>query len=161
PCIRNRRVRWGDLVRIDFMAWLEDGTLFASTLFRKPLVFMTGRRSVMRGVEELVIGMSAGESKTERIPPALAFGCHKPERIFHVSRDWLTRHAVIPTVGMRLAIEKNNRTLFRALISALSDEWVTLDTNHRLAGKTIMVQIDLLENLGRSGLGSAKHVVDT
>jgi len=121
---------------------------------------MTGRRSVMRGVEELVIGMSAGESKTERIPPPLAFGSHKPELIFHVSRKWLTRHAVMPTVGMRLAIGQHNKTLFRALISALNDEWVTLDANHRLAGKTIMLQIDLVENLGRSSRESAKHAAE-
>jgi FKBP-type peptidyl-prolyl cis-trans isomerase 2 len=132
------------------MAWLEDGTLFDSTLFGKPLVFMTGRHSVLRGVEQLVIGMSAGESKMERISPELAFGRYRPELLFQVNRNWLTRHAVFPAVGMRLAISKNKTTLLRVVVAKLDGARVTLDANHRLAGKTIVVQIDLLQIINRS-----------
>lgn len=137
------------------MAWLEDGTLFDSTLLGNPLVFMPGRHSVMRGVEQLVIGMSAGESKTERIPPELAFGCYKPELSFHVSRSWLTHHDVKPVVGMRLEISKKNRALISVVVTELNGKRVTLDANHRLAGKSIMVQLDLLEILDCSDLNTS------
>lgn len=154
--IDHQRVRWGDLVRVDFMAWLEDGTLLDSTLFDTPLVFMAGEHSVMRGVEQLVIGMSAGESKTQQIPPELAYGCYNPKLIFRVRRNWLKRHAVTPTVGMRLAIEKHNKTVLHVVVTGLTGERVTLDANHLWAGKTIMVQLELLEIIGRSRLGAPR-----
>ena len=158
--VHNQRARWGDLVRVDFMAWQEDGTLLDSTIFGTPLVFMPGKHSVMRGVERLVIGMSEGESKTQQIPPELAYGCYSPDLIFHVSRNWLTRHAVTPAVGMRLAIGKHDKTLLRVVVTDLTDERVTLDANHRWAGQTITVQLDLLEIVGRSSLGNSRKLLD-
>lgn len=156
--VDNQRVRWGDLVRVDFMAWLKDGTLLDSTLFGTPLVFMPGKHSVMRGMEQLVIGMSAGEAKTQQIPPELAYGCYRPELIFQVRRNWLTRHAVTPTIGMRLAIGKNNKTVLRVLVTGLTGERVTLDANHLWAGKTIMVQLELLEIMGRSSPKTSRNM---
>lgn len=150
PWIRSRRVRWGDLVRVEYMAWLEDGTLFDSSLFGAPLEFTPGQHSVMPGVEQLVIGMSAGDSKTERIPPQLAFGSYRPELSSSVSRRWLKHFDILPAIGMTLEIRDNGRTLLRMVVTELNREHVTLDANHRLAGESIMIQLDLLEILGRS-----------
>lgn len=150
PWIRRQRVRWGDLVRVNYMAWLEDGTLFDSSLFDAPLEFTPGQHAIMPGVEQLVIGMSAGESKTERIPPHLAFGRYRPELSTPVSRRWLKHFDILPAVGMTLEIVNNGRTLLRMVVTKLHREYVTLDANHRLAGESIMIQLDLLEILGRS-----------
>jgi len=158
--IQHQRVRWGDLVRVEFMAWLEDGTLLDSTIFGTPLVFRPGDHAVMRGVERLVIGMSVGESKTEQIPPELAYGCYRPELLFQVRRNWLTRHAVTPTIGMKLAFDKNNKTLLRVVVTGLTDKQVTLDANHLWAGQTITVQVDLLEIVSRSRLSSPHKLLD-
>jgi peptidylprolyl isomerase len=137
------------------MAWLEDGTLFDSTLFGDPLVFSPGRHSVMRGVELLVIGMSVGESKTQRIPPELAFGSYRPELSIPVSRRWLERYDILPAVGMALEILKKDRTLVRMVVTELSRKHVTLDANHRLAGQSIVIQLDLLAIAGRAGAGDS------
>lgn len=135
------------------MAWLEDGTLFDSTLFGGPLAFSPGRHSVMRGVEQLVIGMSVGESKTERIPPELAFGSYRPELSIPVSRRWLERYDIMPAVGMALEILKKDRTLVRMVVTELNRKHVTLDANHRLAGQSIVIQLDLLAIAARAGAG--------
>jgi peptidylprolyl isomerase len=137
------------------MAWLEDGTLLDSTLFGEPLVFSPGRRSVMRGMEQLVIGMSVGESKTERIPPELAFGNYRPELSIPVSRRWLERYDILPAVGMALDILKKNRTLVRMVVTGLNHKHVTLDANHRLAGQSIVIQLDLLAISACSGAGDS------
>jgi len=54
-----------------------------------PLIFTTGTQSIMQGVEILVIGMSVGESKTEKIPPDSIYGPYHPELACEVSRSWL------------------------------------------------------------------------
>ncbi|TKS59505.1 MAG: FKBP-type peptidyl-prolyl cis-trans isomerase [Nitrospira sp.] len=140
-----RRVRVGDTVRVDFLAWSEEGTLVDSSLFGEPLVFTIGQHTVMRGVEKLVIGMTVGESRTEQIPPDLAFGPYRPELSCQVSRSWLEAQGVVPIVGLGLDVRKKNDTLVRMIITGLDRYRVTLDANHRLAGKSIMVQLDLLE----------------
>lgn len=137
------------------MAWQEDGILFDSTLFGEPLVFSPGKRSVIRGVEQLVIGMSVGESKTERIPPELAFGSYRPELSIPVSRSWLERNDILPAVGMVLEIREKDRTLVRMIVTELNRKHVTLDANHRLAGQSIVIQLDLLAISARSGAGDS------
>jgi len=142
-------------VRVDFMAWLEDGTLVDSSVYSGPLAFVPGRRSVMPGLENLVIGMTPGESRTQRISPDLAFGPYRPELSWRVQRSWLQAKNVIPWFGSGLGIRMNNRSPARMIITELDGEFVTLDANHRLAGKSILVQLDLLEILNSPNSGRA------
>ena len=155
--VQTRQVQWGDTVRVDFMAWLEDGMLFDSSVYNEPLVFTTGTHSVMLGIEKLVIGMTVGESRTERIPPELAFGPYRQDLTCQVRRSWLETQHVVPMVGLGLDIRKKDDTLVRMTIAELDGDRVTLDANHRLAGKSIMVQLDLLEILDhpKSGISCA------
>lgn len=148
-----RRARWGDQVRIDFMAWLEDGTLIDSSIYTETLTFIAGSQSVMQGLEKLVVGMRVGESKTEKILPEQGFGPYHPELSCQVSRSWLLAQDVEPSLGLGLEVRKTDGTLAQVIITALEGDYVTLDGNHRLAGKNLMVQLDLLEILDQAGLG--------
>jgi peptidylprolyl isomerase len=152
--VRRRRVQWGDTVRVDFMAWLEDGTLFDSSIYCAPPVFTVGTHSVIQGVENLVVGMTVGESRTERIPPDQAFGAYRPELSCQVSRSWLQAQHVEPSIGLGLEVRQKDGTLVRLMITELDGERVTLDANHRLAGKHIMVQLDLLEIMDHPDTGT-------
>jgi len=148
-----RRVRWGDTVRVNFMAWLEDGTLIDSSICREPPTFTAGTHSVMQGIERIVIGMRAGESKTEKVTPDSAFGSYRPELSCRVSRSWFQAQDVEPQVGLGLEVRKINGALVRMLITGLDGNQVILDANHPLAGKTLIVQLDLLEILDQTGSG--------
>lgn len=148
--VHNRQVQWGDRVRVDFMAWLEDGTLFDSSISSEPLVFIAGTRSLIPGVTKLVVGMTVGESRTERIAPDMAFGPYHPELSCRVTRSWLQAQGVVPIVGLGLEIRREDHTLVRMVVTELDGDRVTLDANHWLAGKSIMVQLDLLEILDDS-----------
>lgn len=147
-------VRWGDTVRIDFMAWLEDGSLIDSSIYRKPLIFTTGTHSVLRGLEILVIGMRVGESKTEKVTPESAFGPYRPELSCQVSRRWLLAQEVEPLIGLGLDVRKTDGTQADMIITNLDGDHVTLDANHRLAGKHLMVQLDLLDILNQARCGA-------
>ncbi|NGZ99151.1 MAG: peptidylprolyl isomerase [Nitrospira sp. WS110] len=143
--LRLRRVEWGDLVRVDFMAWLEDGSLFDSSLYNEPLEFIAGEESVMPGINHLVIGMTVGESRTQLLPPDLAFGLYRSDLCYRVKRRWLKSYHIVPAIGLEVAILKKDRTVMHMIVTELDREQVTLDANHKLAGKNIMVQLDLLE----------------
>ena len=101
---QNRRVRWGDTVRVAFMAWLEDGTLIDSSICSEPPTFTAGAHAVMQGIERLVIGMSVGESKTEKISPDSAFGPYRRELSCRVTRSWFQAQRIEPLYGDRKSV---------------------------------------------------------
>lgn len=148
------QVQWGDTVRVDFLAWLEDGTLVDSSVYKEPVVFTAGAHAVLPYVERLVVGMRIGESRTERISSDEAFGPYRPELTCRVSRAWLEEQNVIPTVGLGLEVRKSDGTVVHLLITGLEGDRVTLDANHQLAGRQLIVQIDLLDILGLAGADS-------
>ena len=150
---QTRRVRWGDTVRVAFMAWLEDGTLIDSSIGSEPPTFTAGTHSVMEGIERLVIGMSVGESRTEKIPPDSAFGPYRPELSCRVSRSWFQAQKIDPQIGLGIEARKKDDTLVDMIITGLNDDHVTLDANNQLAGKGLLVQLDLLEILDQPGSG--------
>ncbi|TNE88323.1 MAG: FKBP-type peptidyl-prolyl cis-trans isomerase [Deltaproteobacteria bacterium] len=65
----------GDTVRVEYSGWLEDGTLFDSSLHGVgPIEFTLGRRAVIQGWDQGIEGMRTGEKRLLRIPPSLAYG---------------------------------------------------------------------------------------
>ena len=64
----------GDRVRIHFVGWLPDGTLFDSTLGGEPYVFELGSGEVIRGWNQGIVGMKVGGRRRLVIRPGLAYG---------------------------------------------------------------------------------------
>ncbi len=60
----------GDIVLVHYTGKLADGTVFDTSKERHPLKFTIGNGQVIAGFEQAIIGMSPGDSKTVRIPPA-------------------------------------------------------------------------------------------
>lgn len=70
PAVAN-----GQTVVVHYSGWLEDGTLFDSSVSRgEPITFAVGQGNVIQGWEEGLIGMKAGGKRQLIIPPALAYG---------------------------------------------------------------------------------------
>ncbi len=65
----------GSLVSVNYTGWLEDGTMFDSSLTRgQPIQFVLGQGQVIPGWDEGVTGMLVGERRQLRIPADLAYG---------------------------------------------------------------------------------------
>lgn len=64
----------GAALSVDFIASLEDGTVFGSTGGRRPFEFLLGAGQVIEGWDEGLDGMPAGGVRELRVPPALGFG---------------------------------------------------------------------------------------
>ncbi len=134
----------GDVIKIHFTCKLEDGTVFDTSAGKEPLDFVIGEHQVMPGLEEAVIGMAQGESKSVIIPPEKAFGPHLKEKVHIVSRDQFPRE-LEPMVGMKFEIKQEDGVTNTVRVTDVSDQTVTLDTNHPLAGKDLFFDIELIE----------------
>jgi FKBP-type peptidyl-prolyl cis-trans isomerase FkpA len=65
----------GDSVRVHYVGWLPDGTVFDSSLERgTPITFMLGVGIVIRGWDEGLLGMQVGGVRKLVIRPELAYG---------------------------------------------------------------------------------------
>lgn len=136
----------GDTVRIHFTCKLPGGEVFDSSLERDPAQFTIGKGTVMPGIEEAVIGMEAGETKTAVIPPEKAFGNPRDELVVDVGREKFPE-GVNPEVGQRLRFVKPDGQEIVATVARVSDSTVVVDANHPLSGKEITFDIQLMEIL--------------
>lgn len=65
----------GDILKIHYTGWLEDGSMFDSSLDRgNPLMFKLGQGQVIAGWDEGLSTMKLGGKRQLSIPPKLAYG---------------------------------------------------------------------------------------
>ena len=134
----------GDAVRVNYTGKLEDGTVFDTSENREPLDFTIGEEKVIPGFEQAVVGMEPGETKTETLPPERAYGPRREDMVMQMNRDEIPEN-VDPAVGQELQLRMQNGQTVPVRIADLSDEAVTIDANHPLAGRTLVFDIELLD----------------
>ncbi len=134
----------GDTVKVHYTGKLEDGTVFDSSTDRDPLEFTIGEGLVIPGFERAVIGMNPGDSRTELIPNEQAYGPHLEEMVVVVDRQQMPAE-IEPSIGQQLEVQQPSGQVIPVVITELSDEAVTLDANHPLAGEDLTFDIQLVE----------------
>ncbi|WP_204113401.1 FKBP-type peptidyl-prolyl cis-trans isomerase [Shimia biformata] len=134
----------GDTVRIHYTGTLSDGSVFDSSEGRDPLEFTLGSGQVIPGFDAGVTGMSVGDKKTVEIPCADAYGEKNPDAQQDVPRAQIP--AEIPLeLGIQLQMQAPTGQVIPVTVVALTDETVTLDANHPLAGKDLTFALELVE----------------
>ncbi len=134
----------GDTVKVHYTGKLDNGTVFDTSENREPLEFTVGEGQVIPGFENAVVGMQPGESKTAQIPADEAYGEHHEEMVIQVPRDQFPPD-VEPEVGQQLQVRQQNGQSFVVNVTDVSDDTVTLDANHPLAGQNLTFDISLVD----------------
>jgi peptidylprolyl isomerase len=134
----------GDTVKVHFTGKLEDGTEFASSREEAPVEFTIGEGKLIPGIEEGTIGMAEGDQKTLHLEPNQAFGEKRPELVSKVQRSDLPDE-IQPTVGLQLQMNSSSGNPIRVVVTEISENDVTLDANHALAGQPLNFDIELVE----------------
>jgi FKBP-type peptidyl-prolyl cis-trans isomerase 2 len=99
---------------------------------------------VIPGFEKGVMGMEVGQNKTVTIPPEEGYGQKRDELKFEVKKSAFPEH-IEPALGQQLQMEQPNGHPLNVMVTDMTDETVTLDANHPLAGKTLIFDIELIE----------------
>ncbi len=134
----------GDTVKVNYTGRLDDGTVFDSSLHSGPLEFTIGDGQLIPGFENAVIGMSPGETKTQKIRAEEAYGPHADFLVIEVDRRRVPPD-LDPEVGDRLQLQHPDGRVTPVLVTAVTENSITLDANHPLAGKDLTFDIELLE----------------
>ena len=144
---RNERfmtqAKSGDTVRIHYTGTLDDGSVFDSSEGRDPLEFALGSGQVIPGFDSGVTGMAVGDKKTINIPCAEAYGEVIEEAKQVVAREHIP--ADIPLdIGTQLQMQAANGQAMMVTVTEVTEESVTLDGNHPLAGKDLTFALELV-----------------
>jgi len=136
----------GDQVKVFYVGRLADGSIFDSSEGQAPLEFIVGRKEVIRGFDQAVLGMTPGEVKTLTLTAEQAYGPHREEMVAEVQRADVPAQLKL-VVGNHLELTREDGEPIVVKIVALDETKVTLDANHPLAGQDLTFEIRLLDIL--------------
>lgn len=143
-CGEEKVVETGDNIKVHYTGTLDDGSVFDSSEGREPLAFTAGAGQMIKGFDAAVIGMKVGEVKTVTIPAEDAYGLHDDERVLTFPKDELPE-GMDPKVNDRLALTQSDGRQVPVVVIEVTDEVLTVDANHELAGKDLTFEIELVE----------------
>ena len=124
----------------------ESGDVFDSSEGREPLTFLVGHKQMIPGFEEEIMGAKVGEKREFTLSSERAYGDRDDEAVLEIPRAQfaqLEQEASLE-VGMQLVAQMpHGPSPFT--ITALSDEAVTADFNHTLAGQSLTFSVEIVE----------------
>lgn len=144
----------GNTVEVNYTGKLPDGTVFDTSLDRRPLRFSLGNGRLIAGFEKAVLGMNVGEKKTVVIPFFDAYGARREEAVVTMDRSHLPS-GINPRVGQRLELTQEDDSTVLVTVTAASKDSITVDANHPLAGKDLTFEIELVSIVSDQGTVTA------
>jgi FKBP-type peptidyl-prolyl cis-trans isomerase SlyD len=120
-----------------------DGELVDSSTGNAPLEFLQGAGNIIPGLEDELYGMAIGETKKVIIAPADAYGEFDDDALIEIPRAEFP--AEIPMEeGIQLQVTDEEGNPQMAFIDSVTDDVVTLDFNHPLAGKELHFEVTIV-----------------
>ena len=136
----------GNKVRVHYTGRLDDGTQFDSSAGSDPLEFELGAGQVIPGFENAVTGMRPGDKETVTIPADEAYGPHRVEMVLKAPRREIPAE-LNPEVGQQFQLQHPSGQAIPVVVTEVTEETVTLDGNHPLAGQDLTFDLELVKVL--------------
>jgi len=130
----------GTRVYVNFSLCLEDGSEIDSNFASEPVDFVVGDGSLLPGFERMLFGMSAGERQIFSVDPEQAFGMPNDNNVQDIERAHFDDEADLE-IGLVYSFADAGGGELPGLVIEFDDEWVTIDFNHPLAGRTILFDV--------------------
>lgn len=132
-------------VAIFLQGKLEDGEIFEETPTDHPVVVTLGENTFFPAIEKELYTMQPGETRTFILAPEDAYGPHHEHLVQTMDRS-VFGERIDPSPGMLLSLKIDSEKgpeQVPAMVVAVSNDHVTVDYNHPLAGKTITYIVTL------------------
>ncbi|MDY0971499.1 FKBP-type peptidyl-prolyl cis-trans isomerase [Siccibacter turicensis] len=141
----SKSVQSNSAVLVHFTLKLEDGSTAESTRSNgKPALFRLGDGSLSEGLEQHLLGLKNGETKSFSLEPDAAFGISSPDLIQYFSRREFI-DAGEPDIGAIMLFTAMDGSEMPGVIREVNGDSITVDFNHPLAGQTIHFDIEVLD----------------
>jgi peptidylprolyl isomerase len=138
-----KNIKEGDTVQLLCEAKLESGELCYNNDAKDPLELVVGEGKFFPTVEEALHEMTEGETKVITLEAEDAFGPHIDDLVIKVPKS-VFKTEVTLEIGSRIKIDVPTGKSFIGTIIAMDEQTLTLDMNHLLAGKRIIVKVTVI-----------------
>mgnify|MGYP001950469098 FL=1 len=121
----------------------SEGTLIDSSYDHKPMAIIQGKGYLIEGLENALIDHQAGDQFTVAVNSEQAYGNRHDEYVQTVKKELLQGVEDL-TVGtqLRASTDDGEQTV---IVIDVSDDEVTVDGNHPLAGIDLSFDVEILE----------------
>jgi len=123
----------------------NEGEVLDSSSGSEPLSYLEGSGQIIPGLEEQIALLTVGDKRTVNVEAARAYGTHDAELVMDVPRSRLPKSEDL-AVGDQFAgrgPDGEAGNIFTVV--NLSEESVTLDGNHPLAGVDLTFEVEITE----------------
>ena len=138
----NLMVKTGQRISVEYTLTLDDGTVADSNVGSAALVYVQGARRILPALEDALLGLKVGDSKTVALSPADGYGEIDPELYHDVAPGMIPEESRVAGAMLTGEDKAGNRREVR--IHEVHDHWIVLDFNHPLAGKTLEFEVKIL-----------------
>ena len=128
---------------VSFHYTLKDGkgTQLESSFGDEPLSYLEGVGQIIPGLESQIKGLVKGDKKTVHVKAADAYGEFEKELIVEVPRDQIPKKDVV--VGDRFHADSGQGHTQVVVVTAVTDQHITVDGNHPLAGQDLTFEVEI------------------
>lgn len=131
------------VVSIDYTLRNDGGDVLDQSAPDSPLSYLHGHGNLIPGLESALVGKTAGDQIDAVIPPAEAYGEFDARLVQVVPRELFQGIDAIEP-GMQFQAQ-SGEGMQLITVKEVSDESVTVDGNHQLAGETLHFDVTVKE----------------
>lgn len=120
----------------------DDGISIDSSEGKEPLAYLHGAGNIIPGLEKALEGKTTGDSLTVAVSAAEGYGEVQKELIQEVPKDAFQGIDSIE-LGMQFEAQTGQGGTVPVTVIAVTDDLVTVDGNHPLAGKNLNFDVTI------------------
>jgi FKBP-type peptidyl-prolyl cis-trans isomerase 2 len=137
-------VQKGKVISILFSLRLDKSNRLVASRLKKPLEFLVGKRKLILGLDEQLLGLKVGDKKQVKIEPENGFGLRNEARCLSLKRSQISENTDVHE-GMILKSKTKKGKLVKGIIKSFDDKNVVVDLNHPLAGETLCFKTEIVQ----------------
>lgn len=119
-----------------------DGNTLDQSPDGQPLAYLHGHSNIIPGLETQLEGKSVGDKFVATVAAADAYGEYHEQAVQEVPREHFQGIDDIK-VGMQFRSQTENGQTMLVTVKAVSDDIITIDANHPLAGKELSFDVEI------------------
>jgi FKBP-type peptidyl-prolyl cis-trans isomerase SlpA len=132
----------GTKVTLTFSLSLESGEVIDST-GDKPADFVVGDGNLLPGFEKALFGLKAGDSRLLKIASVDAFGEPNEDNVQRIKRSSFQSNMELAE-GLMMSFSDAQNSELPGVVVGIDDDYVDVDFNHPLSGKTILFDVSIV-----------------
>ncbi len=132
----------GTKVSLVFSLELESGEVIDATS-DQGAEFTVGDGNLLPGFEKAMFGLKAGEKRRLEIKAENGFGIPDPENIRRMKRSQFKPNMEL-AAGLMMSFADAQNTELPGVILDVDEDYVEIDFNHPLSGKTLIFDVEIL-----------------